>query len=237
MRQQRAGAEGQDYQVKIGTDGIKVTELGKGGGGDLSGKEIEALQAQVQVLQGRIDRLKSERTDLTEQVSSGDVSGPLINTAQERLASLSQQLAAAENQLTQVEDKLAASGVAPVQTFSAMEALPPIPFDPNVQRDIPENVVVVIVVSIIFVAMPIAVSIARWVWKRSTGGAVTTKTDAELTQRLSRMEQSVDSIAVELERVSEGQRFVTRILSEQRGIGAGAAEPVPMPAGEKVQAR
>ncbi len=37
---------------------------------------------------------------------------------------------------------------------------------------------------------------------------------AELTSRLERMEQAIDSIAVEVERISEGQRFTTRLLSE-----------------------
>lgn len=36
----------------------------------------------------------------------------------------------------------------------------------------------------------------------------------ELASRLERMEQSIDSIAIEVERISEGQRFTTRLLSE-----------------------
>ena len=36
----------------------------------------------------------------------------------------------------------------------------------------------------------------------------------EVAQRLERMEQSIDAIAVEVERNSEGQRFTTRLLSE-----------------------
>jgi hypothetical protein len=42
----------------------------------------------------------------------------------------------------------------------------------------------------------------------------------ENAQRLERMEHAIDTIAIEMERVSEGQRFITRILSEGR---AGAA--------------
>lgn len=33
--------------------------------------------------------------------------------------------------------------------------------------------------------------------------------------RLARLEVAVDSIALEIERISEGQRFTTRLLSEQ----------------------
>lgn len=34
-------------------------------------------------------------------------------------------------------------------------------------------------------------------------------------ERMTRLEQAVDAIAFEVERISEGQRFTTRLLSEQ----------------------
>jgi len=37
---------------------------------------------------------------------------------------------------------------------------------------------------------------------------------AEVSSRLERMEQSIDAIAVEVERISEGQRFTTKLLAE-----------------------
>ncbi|HYN80084.1 MAG TPA: hypothetical protein VES88_01165 [Gemmatimonadaceae bacterium] len=43
---------------------------------------------------------------------------------------------------------------------------------------------------------------------------------AEVASRLERIEQSVDAIAVEVERISEGQRFTTKLLSATRGGGA-----------------
>jgi len=42
----------------------------------------------------------------------------------------------------------------------------------------------------------------------------------EITARLERMEQSLDAVAVEVERISEGQRFTTRLLSEGNRGGA-----------------
>jgi len=38
---------------------------------------------------------------------------------------------------------------------------------------------------------------------------------ADLTDRLSRMEAGIDAMAVEVERISEGQRFTTRLLSDR----------------------
>jgi hypothetical protein len=50
----------------------------------------------------------------------------------------------------------------------------------------------------------------------------------EVATRLERMEQSIDAIAVEVERISEGQRFTTKLLSEARdtpALPAGVARP------------
>ena len=42
--------------------------------------------------------------------------------------------------------------------------------------------------------------------------------DPEVAARLERIERSVESIAVEIERVSEGQRFTTKLLSERTAL-------------------
>ena len=45
--------------------------------------------------------------------------------------------------------------------------------------------------------------------------AAGTKQLEEIAQRLARLEQNVDAIAVETERISEGQRFTTKLLSDK----------------------
>jgi hypothetical protein len=42
--------------------------------------------------------------------------------------------------------------------------------------------------------------------------------DPELMARVSRVEQIVEATAVEIERISEGQRFTTRLLSEKKAF-------------------
>ena len=37
----------------------------------------------------------------------------------------------------------------------------------------------------------------------------------DMTNRLERMEQAIDSIAIEVERISEGQRFTAKLLAER----------------------
>ncbi len=47
----------------------------------------------------------------------------------------------------------------------------------------------------------------------------------EVMHRLERIEQAVDAVAIEVERISEGQRFTTRLLSEGRGSEAPQISP------------
>ncbi len=44
---------------------------------------------------------------------------------------------------------------------------------------------------------------------------VASKDLAEIAERLTSLERAVDTIAVETERISEGQRFTTKLLSER----------------------
>lgn len=88
----------------------------------------------------------------------------------------------------------------------------------------------------IFVLAPIAASIARLYWRRASGPFMPA-IPAETSERLERMEQAMDAIAIEVERVSEGQRFVTRLLAENHAasplaLNQPVAEPVRVGANE-----
>jgi len=49
---------------------------------------------------------------------------------------------------------------------------------------------------------------------------------SDSADRLERMERALDAVAVEVERISENQRFVTKLLAEREGAGA---ERLPRP--------
>jgi hypothetical protein len=87
------------------------------------------------------------------------------------------------------------------------------------------------IVFTIFVLGPLAVGFARTLFKRATRPALPPAVFNEAAQRLERVEAAVETIALEIERISEGQRFVTKLLSEsqpapQLGAGQRSAEPV-----------
>lgn len=71
-------------------------------------------------------------------------------------------------------------------------------------------------VAVIVVGRPIVKAIAAKTAAESKRPQVPT----EVINRLERMEQAIDSIAVEVERISEGQRFTTKLLSEVRDAPA-----------------
>jgi hypothetical protein len=77
-----------------------------------------------------------------------------------------------------------------------------------------------IMAAVIAVGMPIARAYAR---RMEHGSAPAIPSD--LAQRLERMEHAIDSIAVEVERISEGQRFTTKLLSERVAEQAAAIAP------------
>lgn len=56
------------------------------------------------------------------------------------------------------------------------------------------------------------------------GNAVTL---AEIAQRLNRLEQGVDATAIEVERIAEGQRFTTKLLTERAAQAHAADQPRP----------
>jgi hypothetical protein len=77
---------------------------------------------------------------------------------------------------------------------------------------------------------PLAIGFARTLWKRANRPAPPPPLLGEVAQRLERVEGAVDTIALEIERISEGQRFVTKLLSESQptpmlGAGQRSAEP------------
>jgi hypothetical protein len=68
--------------------------------------------------------------------------------------------------------------------------------------------------------------LARAYAKRMEQGGDTGRIPVEVTSRLERMEQAIDSIAVEVERISEGQRFTTKLLAERTPpLGSGGTPP------------
>ena len=85
---------------------------------------------------------------------------------------------------------------------------------PPQARDI--SVAFFLMVAAIIIGLPLARAFARRMDRR--GGAA--QIPNEISSQLTHLNQAVDAIALEVERISEGQRFAARLLSEQRDAGS-----------------
>jgi hypothetical protein len=79
-----------------------------------------------------------------------------------------------------------------------------------------------LMIIVLSIGVPLVVALGKK-WERQDK---LPKVPNDMSDRLTRMEQAIDAIAVEVERISEGQRFTTKLLSEGGGQRAPAPQPV-----------
>jgi hypothetical protein len=78
-----------------------------------------------------------------------------------------------------------------------------------------EPALIPIVLFISMAATAIGVPFARAYAKRVENETKARTLSPDVVARLERMEHAIDSIAIEVERISEGQRFTTKLLSDR----------------------
>ena len=197
----------------------------------MSAQELAALKARRSLLSDQLQSADSRRkalSQLARNATGADKAG-----LEQRIAVLDARLARLESDIDETGKLLASTPAALASTRSSTG----VNFGPNNNKM--DDAIPVISILGMLALFPIAISIARNLWRRGSLPPAA-HPDRESTQRLERMEQAMEAIAIEVERVSEGQRFVTRLLSEQRnggaiGGGQSAPEAVPVPAGEKAR--
>lgn len=186
--------------------------------------------------------LEQRRSELSDQLISvtnrrGELVREMAGASGANLAGLEGRLQVLDARIVQLETDIATSG----QLLAAAPAnLAAQSSDVGGLNGGLENgqVTAIAIVGTMFIGFPLAIAMARLIWKRATAPAP--RLPQETTQRLERMEHAVDAIAIEVERVSEGQRFLTRLFTESNGAAAAlaagqrAAEPLRVPEGDPV---
>ncbi|CAN5912291.1 hypothetical protein BH11GEM2_BH11GEM2_36140 [soil metagenome] len=197
--------------------------------GALSARDVAALRARASELSNQLRSATNSRSEVQRQLrraTGADKAG-----LEQRLGVLDARIARLEGTIEENGTQLAS--LAASRTAGSQPAFPGDNFSRNRAMD---NLVPIVIVFTLFVLSPIAVSISRMFWKRGSMPKHSVQSP-ENAQRLERMEQAIDSIAIEIERVSEGQRFVTRLMSDrQNALGAAQApaQPIAIPVGETV---
>jgi hypothetical protein len=172
--------------------------------------EMASLIAQRSALTDQLEQLKDQRNDLTYQLREGPAEANIGVGAQ--LKDLNGQIAAVQSQINLIGREMA----------GASADLIAMTHEPSDSGDEPGSFADgafagaaggVVGVTILFL-------LGRWIWKRFIRGdtASPRMLPADDSERLKRLENGIDAMAIEIERISEGQRFVTRLMSESRGL-------------------
>jgi hypothetical protein len=176
----------------------------------------EGLKAQRNELNGQLEGLQSTRREITSQLEDMTAGSADRAPLEARLKEIDARTSAVDQMIAGNAAQVAQAAAIP----GAVVERPPV-----IEQGPPEEAYVLGGIFMLIVLMPLSIALARRVWRRSA--AVVTAFPRELADRLSRMEQAVEATAVEVERIGEGQRFLTRLFTEGEGaraIGAGAAQ-------------
>ena len=166
------------------------------------------LSDQLQSAQGRRDRTARELEDATSRV---------VRTGlEERLTFLDERILTIEREMAE-NSALRSSLSANLRVTTSTEE------GASEPRDNSDSSGGLIAFMVLF---PISLAIARSIWRRSTRRTVV-EANSQHEARFAQLEQAIDSVAVEIERVSEGQRFVTRLLREGQPIPDFSAQRAP----------
>lgn len=171
--------------------------------------ELEELIAQRDELSDQLSSVASRRRDLAQEITATSDAGIR--------AGLESRLAILDQRILQLETDLATTGrqlsSAPAELVARAESR-----DRGRNDDGFEEGFFVGGFSALGLAI-VAGFLLRRRWRRQRP-APRGEIGADASPRLERLEHGMDAIAVEIERISEGQRFVTRLLSEsQSAIG------------------
>ncbi|HEX6058581.1 MAG TPA: hypothetical protein VFZ11_06140 [Gemmatimonadaceae bacterium] len=90
---------------------------------------------------------------------------------------------------------------------------PDFPFRPEIP---PEAVMISVAFFVMIVLVAVGIPIARAFGRRIDKRSVAAPAIAELAQRLDGIEQAIETVAVEVERISEGQRYSARLMTEMQ---------------------
>ena len=179
----------------------------------------EAMRAQREVLGDQLRGLENKRGDLRRQLND-------VKSATDKVG-LEKRMTEIDGRISEVEKQINASEAAVSKSAGVPGAI--VEHPQPVRRGPPEEAWVLGGLFIVVVMMPISVAWALRMLRRSKVSPVPALTGVE--QRLTAIEQSVESVGLEIERIGEGQRFVTQLIGErsdpQRALDGEATRRLP----------
>lgn len=173
----------------------------------------EGFRAQRRELSNQMNELESTRRQITSQLQQLDDGSPDRKPLENRLTDVDARIKAVDQMIAGNAAQLAQAAAVP---GAVVEQPPPLPQGP------PDEVYVLTGIFLFVAIFPLSIAFARRIWRRSA--AAVTSLPRDITDRLQRMEQAIEATAVEVERIGEGQRFITRLFTEGESVKAIAAK-------------
>lgn len=180
----------------------------------------QAFQAQRRELTRQLSGLEDQRRSITNRLRQESTIGVDRTGLEARLTQIDERITKLSQDVATADANVASAAGVP----GAVEQPPP----PPSRQGPPEEVFILGAIFLCVAVFPISIAWARRIWRRNDSrGAAAVST--EMGERFTRLEQAVDAVAIEVERIGEGQRYMAHRL------GPGAAEAIPIAQREAVR--
>jgi hypothetical protein len=151
--------------------------------------------------------LQDQRRGIAEQLRNPMVDGADRQGLEQQIVSIDSRIAALDKELAAANSRVASTALVP---GAVVEERHERTGGPYVEGS------VLTALFIVCVLLPLSVSLAMRFMRR--GAAAVAALPREMMERFDRLDQAVDAMAVEVERIGESQRFVTRLMSERPAL-------------------
>ena len=194
-----------------------------GPSGDIATMELIQLRAHADALKLRVSDLEMQVGQIAEARSN---LGPNVSPEERQqfakpMADATHELASARIQLEATQKQISELETARDMARVGVTVAPPLA-ERGIEMDM-ERERMIGAASFILL-LPLVLAWSRRIWHR---GAPRPSVDLEDSPRLQRMEQAIESIAVEVERIGEAQRFTTKLLADRQPEAAARIGATP----------
>jgi len=181
--------------------------------------DVSALRERVDELRSQLRNVTNERSTLSAQLR-GARPGPDASGLESHIAQLDTRTLGIESDMADLNRALAAAPNGLYQTSTS--TAPPAGHYGQLSASQQTGIAVV---GMIFVGAPLVIATAMIAMQRLARRPVQ-QVPKEVADRLENMERGIEAVAIEVERIGEGQRFVTQLMSD-RAKRAALPEGVP----------
>ena len=176
--------------------------------------DLATLQSQVRELRIELTGLQAQWDGLYSQLNAMLKNNPARPGVQQQWADVGVRIAQVKGEIAYREARIAQKQGLPVGTTTTAPGSFMRSIDPDIA--VPMSALLLVVLG-----LPVSIAWAKRIMRGKPQTA--TPLPPDFNSRLENIERAIDAVAIEVERISEGQRFVTKIFA-QRPVEAGAGE-------------